>query len=840
MTRASASEIMKKLEDAIGRVYYNTHQTLSFEQLYRGAYDLVLNKYGDLLYEGISRTISKYLSSKGKVLVELPDDGLLTTLAKTWVEHKTTSKVIQDIVMYMDRNYVKSHKKDDTKTMGHKIFRDTIVNREMIGDRVKQILLDMVASERNGNIIDRDLIRSILTMLNDLGIDGVNIYNMKFEDAFMVQTREFYQRESASFLANNSCSEYLLLAERRLQEERDRVSNYLCSSTKKKLEDVLVEELILQHYQQLVSYTKDKIVKNSNSNESLKSTTVTNNTMKSKDITDHEASSSSNANNNRNYGLESMLKDDKHDDIRRMYQLFRDPSTKDDAPVDLMLDCIQSFCRRRGMEIVLDSDKVKDPNAFVSDTLDLKRKFDVIVERCLPGEKKATRKIKDAFEDFLNKDTRGANYLAQYLDELLRIGLKGVASDEVEMRIDDAICIFQYLHDKDVFESFYRRLLSKRLLGKKSISEDIERTIIAKFRAECGYQYASKLEGMFSDMKISQIKMSEFKQFQIDNGIQTVKHNSHASSNSNSNSNSHTSNSIEIETSSDTAVLITNSSDNNNNSNSISNSSISSSGRQIDFYVDTLTTGFWPFPSTEECILPVEMRDMREQFESFYHARHNGRKLVWLYSNGSAEVKFNPKTITNNTRTDINTSRIFTVSVYQAIILMLFNDCSVDKEELSLQDLRIGSAIPETELRRHLLSMCTPKLKLLLKSSKSKGIQDDDSFKVNAAFSTKYRKIKMPLLSMKEQVSEKNGTNHTKIPDNVEEDRSFMVDAAIVRVMKARRTATHNDLIGEVTHQLNNRFIPNTVLIKKRIEHLIEREFIERDETENRTFHYIA
>ena len=274
----------------------------------------------------------------------------------------------------------------------------------------------------------------------------------------------------------------------------------------------------------------------------------------------------------------------------------------------------------------------------------------------------------------------------------------------------------------------------------------------------------------------------------------------------------------------------------------------------MDFHVDTLTTGFWPFYATEECILPIEMREQRQQFEAFYHERYNGRKLMWLYSHGSAEVKFNPKSITNSATFDTDdnnnnsssssssssTSRIFTVSVYQAIILMLFNDCSSDTEEISLQEIRSKSAIPEIELKRHLLSMCTPKLKLLLKSSKSKGIQENDVFKVNPSFTTKYRKIKMPLLSVKEQVSERNDTNHTRVPDSVEEDRRYMIDAAIVRVMKARHTATHNDLIGEVTHQLNNRFIPNTVMIKKRIEYLIEREFIERDETENRKFHYIA
>jgi len=50
-------------------------------------------------------------------------------------------------------------------------------------------------------------------------------------------------------------------------------------------------------------------------------------------------------------------------------------------------------------------------------------------------------------------------------------------------------------------------------------------------------------------------------------------------------------------------------------------------------------------------------------------------------------------------------------------ILMLFND----RASLSLDQIRAGvGAVPESELRRHLLSLCTPKLRILRKSSTGK------------------------------------------------------------------------------------------------------------------------
>ena len=47
--------------------------------------------------------------------------------------------------------------------------------------------------------------------------------------------------------------------------------------------------------------------------------------------------------------------------------------------------------------------------------------------------------------------------------------------------------------------------------------------------------------------------------------------------------------------------------------------------------------------------------------------------------------------------------------------------------------------------------------------------------------------------------------------------------------MKSRKEMDHNALIAEVTTQLQARFHANPNAIKKRLESLIEREFLERD-----------
>ncbi len=78
------------------------------------------------------------------------------------------------------------------------------------------------------------------------------------------------------------------------------------------------------------------------------------------------------------------------------------------------------------------------------------------------------------------------------------------------------------------------------------------------------------------------------------------------------------------------------------------------------------------------------------------------------------------------------------------------------------------------------------------------------------------------------------------VPLKVEEDRRHLVEAAIVRIMKARKALGHNELFAEVTRQLSNRFTPSPQFVKKRIESLIEREYLERSEADHRLYGYVA
>eukprot|EP01089_Gocevia_fonbrunei_P004190 TRINITY_DN14204_c0_g1_i1.p1 TRINITY_DN14204_c0_g1~~TRINITY_DN14204_c0_g1_i1.p1 ORF type:complete len:116 (-),score=26.85 TRINITY_DN14204_c0_g1_i1:91-438(-) len=107
--------------------------------------------------------------------------------------------------------------------------------------------------------------------------------------------------------------------------------------------------------------------------------------------------------------------------------------------------------------------------------------------------------------------------------------------------------------------------------------------MIAKLKTECGYQFTSKLEGMFTDMKLSSDTMEAFKNY-----LQNA----------------------------DGDPL-----------------------NGVDMNVHVLTTGFWPTQSASKCNLPPEIISCCETFKKFYLNNHNGRRITWKTNMGNSDLK---------------------------------------------------------------------------------------------------------------------------------------------------------------------------------------------------------
>lgn len=236
--------------------------------------------------------------------------------------------------------------------------------------------------------------------------------------------------------------------------------------------------------------------------------------------------------------------------------------------------------------------------------------------------------------------------------------------------------------------------------------------------------------------------------------------------------------------------------------------------RPVDLSVTVLTTGFWPTYKFVEMSLPSEMVAGVESFKEFYETRSQHRKLTWIYAMGGATLngRFTAKPIE------------LQVSVFQAAVLLLFND---HEGELGFNEIKAAINIPSEDATRTLHSLSCAKYKILKKTGDARVVCAEDRFSFNSGFTDKMRRIRIPLPPMDEK---------KKVVEDVDKDRKHAVDAAIVRLMKSRKVVAHNALVTEVGTQLQHMFKPDLKVIKKRIEDLIAREYIERDKDNANTY----
>lgn len=87
---------------------------------------------------------------------------------------------------------------------------------------------------------------------------------------------------------------------------------------------------------------------------------------------------------------------------------------------------------------------------------------------------------------------------------------------------------------------------------------------------------------------------------------------------------------------------------------------------------------------------------------------------------------------------------------------------------------------------------------------------------------------------------ERSADESEAVPSAVDEERKHLLEAVIVRIMKARKVLAHNQLLEEINRQVSNRFNPSPSAIKSRIESLIEREYLKRDDGDMRKYVYQA
>ncbi|KAJ9691028.1 hypothetical protein PVL29_013275 [Vitis rotundifolia] len=251
----------------------------------------------------------------------------------------------------------------------------------------------------------------------------------------------------------------------------------------------------------------------------------------------------------------------------------------------------------------------------------------------------------------------------------------------------------------------------------------------------------------------------------------------------------------------------------------------------IEMSVHVLTTGYWPTYPPMDVRLPHELNVYQDIFKEFYLSKYSGRRLMWQNSLGHCVLKAEFPKGKKELAVSLFQCSSFSIlgGCLQTVVLMLFNDA----QKLSFQDIKDSTGIEDKELRRTLQSLACGKVRVLQKLPKGREVEDDDSFVFNEGFTAPLYRIKVNAIQMKETVEENTSTT-----ERVFQDRQYQVDAAIVRIMKTRKVLSHTLLITELFQQL--KFPIKPADLKKRIESLIDREYLERDKNNPQIYNYLA
>jgi len=305
-------------------------------------------------------------------------------------------------------------------------------------------------------------------------------------------------------------------------------------------------------------------------------------------------------------GCTEMIKTSAKDDLLRMYLLLRN----DPKYLRYMADEVQkSICAEGVFNLrKITSSSSNIATDFVNGILEVCVKSKKLAKELFNGDNVFEIAVDRAITDIVNhlyqKDRlkRSPELVTKYCDINFKAVDKGtITPDEGLKALENAVNVFRYIEDKDIFLKLYSRALARRLLYKSS-SRDMELEMIKELKVACGFDFVSKLQCMYTDIKLSEEHTKNFHEKLLSDGEKIEPHLS----------------------------------------------------------INILQTGSWPLQQiAPSFILPNLLTKGITSFSNFYEANNKGKALTWLHHMSTAEVKIQ----LNSNKTHIVTMSVFQLSI---------------------------------------------------------------------------------------------------------------------------------------------------------------------------------
>ncbi|OSD05750.1 Cullin-domain-containing protein [Trametes coccinea BRFM310] len=716
----------------------------TYDRIYRACRAAVTEAgKGEGLYDAVKMelercvgTIERTLANESRKSVEwlVP-----FTEACAWFDKQVG--LLQSLLAYLDTLYVAEQPTlPRIKQLAYTMFSDSVIKSARITQAIISGIADWLEWERT-NRASHPLRSCIPRLVHHLRAHG--LYADLIESTYITLTHTFYTKESDALASAGTMSakDFLAHVQTRSKEELERAQEVLLPESVVGVQDTADNALLAGRLQWLA---KD--------------------------------------------ALESLMAARNDAQLKKMYKLFAKV-----GGLNVLSAAFKLYIQKTVKAIVTDEEH---DDEMVPRLLDFKAFADKLVSQAFVDETPSTTAspaqpqvsssktpapaapapathpnrdfqygLRDAFHaGFKARRNKPAEMIAKHLDKAMRRGQKGKRDEDFAAELDEALALYPFTDDNDVFRAFYQRALAKRLLLGRSASDDFERAVLKKLKEEYDPEFGTS-DNMFTDLALSRDLMQDFLEYRRRKG--------------------------DVGTAQKLTVMV-------------------------------LQRSNWPFTARKNDIdLPSWMQEDLVDYTEFYKKKHQGRKLDWDHALGTATLK---------ARFSAGEKEL-SVSLYQAVILLLFND----ETTISYADIKEQTRLDDAELQRTLQSLACGKKRVLRKQPPGKDVNPTDVFHFNADFTDPRYQVHINSIQSKETPEESKRTQNS-----IEADRKHALDAAIVRVMKAKKELSYEQLKTATIEAVKKHFVPEVGMIKQRIQGLVEQEYLRRDEDDMNKYIYVA
>merc|ERR1719173_6284 len=363
------------------------------------------NNFSGAVYDRVQFTTQTYFEGSFipslRTARERSEQAFLDEFAKRWKQCHFTVGGMKRMFNYLNRYHVpNSDGLLELAENGYRLFKECVFDK--YNEALRNTLLHFIESERNGNIVKRELIKDCVYIFVGLGQElktnykgnELGIYQNDFQSHFIRETKKYYELTAEKWLQTKSTPEYLIEVEKVQEAEMYRLVSYLHPGTSEQpLMHCLRETLLRRHQETLLDQDS---------------------------------------------GLIRMLDEQASSDLERLYRLYKDVK----EGVTPIANTFKMYICSLGYKYIDAAKQAEKENSkdaagkmdLIAKIIALHERFHGHVTKDFDNNQEMSRALKDAFEEFINKTNYVVRYLAKYAHSFMVRGgpAEGLSDNEKE------------------------------------------------------------------------------------------------------------------------------------------------------------------------------------------------------------------------------------------------------------------------------------------------------------------------------------------------------------------------------------------------------------------------